>query len=85
MVSVKLKALNCLIQGIINYVQINTYWSSIVQIGIFIIVASNILLLASKKCFLTSQGLVGADMNCRALHIHACASEIWSGKEGGLW
>jgi hypothetical protein len=54
MVSVKLKALNCLIQGIINYVQINTYWSSIVQIGIFIIVASNILLLASKKCFLTT-------------------------------
>ena len=29
--------------------------------------ASNILLLASKKCFLTSQGLVGAGMNCRAL------------------
>jgi hypothetical protein len=23
--------------------------------------------LASKKCFLTSQGLVGAGMNCRAL------------------
>ena len=30
--------------------------------------ASNILLLASKKCFLTSQGLVGAGMNCRALY-----------------
>ena len=29
--------------------------------------ASNILLLASKNLFLTSQGLVGADMNCRAL------------------
>ena len=31
--------------------------------------ASNILLLASKIVFLTSQGLVGAGMNCRALHI----------------
>ena len=29
--------------------------------------ASNILLLASKIVFLTSQGLVGAGMNCRAL------------------
>jgi hypothetical protein len=46
----------CLIQGINNYVQINTYWSCIVRIGIFINLASNILLLASKKCFLTSQG-----------------------------
>ena len=27
----------------------------------------NMLLLVSKKCFLTSQGLVGAGMNCRAL------------------
>jgi hypothetical protein len=54
----------CLIQGINNYVQINTYWRYIVQI-----IASNILLLASKKCFLTSQGLVGAGMNCRALDI----------------
>jgi hypothetical protein len=36
--------------------RINTYWSCIVQIGIFINLASNILLLASKKCFLTSQG-----------------------------
>jgi hypothetical protein len=44
----------CLIHGIINYVQINTYWSCIVRIGIFINLASNILLLASKKCFLTS-------------------------------
>ena len=78
MVSIKLKALNCLIQGIINYVQINTYWSSIVQIGIFIIVASNILLLASKKCFLTSQGLVGADMNCRALHIHSVITSSYN-------
>jgi hypothetical protein len=52
----------CLIQGINNYVQINTYWRYIVRI-----MASNILLLASKKCFLTSQGLVGAGMNCRAL------------------
>jgi hypothetical protein len=50
----------CLIQGIINCVQINTYWNFIVQIAIFINLASNILLLASKKCFLTSQGLVGA-------------------------
>ena len=54
----------CLIQGINNYVQINTYWRYIVQI-----IASNILLLESKKCFLTSQGLVGAGMNCRALDI----------------
>ena len=52
----------CLIQGINNYVQINTYWSYIVRI-----LASNILLLASKKCFLTSQALVSAGMNCRAL------------------
>ena len=29
--------------------------------------ASNILLLASKNLFTTSQGLVGAGMNCRAL------------------
>ena len=57
----------CLIHGIINYVQIITYWSCIVRIGIFINLTSNILLLASKKCFLTSQGLVGAGMNCRAL------------------
>jgi hypothetical protein len=49
----------CLIQSINNYVQINTY---IVQI-----MASNILLLGSKNNFLTSQGLVGAGMNCRAL------------------
>jgi hypothetical protein len=46
----------CLIQGINNYLQINTYWSCIVRIGIFINLASNILLLASKDCFLTSQG-----------------------------
>ena len=57
----------CLIQSIINYVQINTYWSCVVRIGIFINVASNILLLASKRCFLTSQRLVGAGMNCRVL------------------
>jgi hypothetical protein len=57
----------CFIQGINNYVQINTYWSYIVWICIFIDLASNKLLLASKKCFLTSQGLVGAGMNCRAL------------------
>ena len=31
---------------------------------------SNILLLASKTCFLTSQGLVNAGMNGRALDIH---------------
>jgi hypothetical protein len=43
------------------------YWSYIVRICIFINLASNILLLASKKCFLTSQGLVGAGMYCRAL------------------
>jgi hypothetical protein len=32
----------CLIQGIHNYVQINTYWSYIVQICIFIDLANNI-------------------------------------------
>ena len=52
----------CLIQSINNYVQINTYWRYIVRI-----MASNILLLASKILFLTSKGLVGAGMNCRAL------------------
>jgi hypothetical protein len=57
----------CLIQGINDYVQINTYWSYIVRICIFVNLASNILLLASKKCFLTNQGLVGAGMYCRAL------------------
>ena len=41
----------CLIQGINNYVQINTYWSYIVQISIFFNLASNILLLASKKVY----------------------------------
>ena len=53
----------CLIQGINNYVQINTYWRYIVRL-----MASNRLLLVSKTCFLTSQGLVGVGMNCRALH-----------------
>jgi hypothetical protein len=48
----------CLIQSINNYVQINTYWRYIVRI-----MASNILLLASKIVFLTSQVLVGAGMN----------------------
>ena len=62
----------CLIQGIINFVQINTYWNFIVQIAIFINLASNILLLVSKKCFLTSQGLVGAGMNCRVLLMVRC-------------
>ena len=60
----------CLIQGIINYVQINTYWSCIVPIDIFINLASNTILLESKKCSLTSQGLVGASVNCRALESH---------------
>ena len=60
----------CLIHRIHNYVQINTYWSYVVRICIFINLASNILLLASKKCFPTSQGLVGAGMNCRALSSH---------------
>jgi hypothetical protein len=55
-------SISCLIQGINNYVQINTYWRYIVRI-----MASNILLLASKQNFLTSQELVGAGMNCRAL------------------
>ena len=58
----KLVSIFCLIQGIYNYVQINTYWRYIVRI-----MASNIFLLASKKCFLTSQGLVDGGMNCRAL------------------
>ena len=58
----------CLIQGINNYVQINTYWSFIVRIAIFINLVSNILLLASKKCFLTSQGLVAARMNCKYIY-----------------
>jgi hypothetical protein len=38
--------------------------------------ASNILLLASKKCFLSSQGLVGAGMNCRALHRESDKKQI---------
>ena len=45
-----------LIQGINNYLWINTYWSCIVWIGIYINLASNILLLASTKCFLITQG-----------------------------
>ena len=60
----------CFIQGINDYVQIYTYSIYIVRIDIFINLASNILLLTSKKCFLTSQGLVGAGANCRALIIH---------------
>ena len=52
----------CLIEGINNNVQINTYWRYIVRIMV-----SNILLLVSKTFFPTSQGLVGAGMNCRAL------------------
>jgi hypothetical protein len=56
-----------LIQDIINYVQINKYWSCIVPIAIFINLASNIILLASINGFLTSHGLVGAGMNCRVL------------------
>jgi hypothetical protein len=50
--------------------EINTYWSYIVRISIFINLASNILLLAGKTYFLTSQGLVKAGMNCRALLWH---------------
>ena len=46
----------CLLQGIINYVQINTYWSCIVPIGIFINLTSNIILLASKKNSLLARG-----------------------------
>ena len=42
----------CLLQGIINYVQINTYWNCIVPIGIFINLTSNIILLASKYTIL---------------------------------
>ena len=43
------------------------YWSYIVQISILINLASNILMLAGKKYFLTSQRLVGAGMNRRSL------------------
>ena len=65
----------CLIQGINNCIQMITHWNYIVCIGINTYwnklstnwLASNIILLASKKCFHTSQGLVGAGMNCRAL------------------
>ena len=32
--------------------------------------ASNILFLASKKCFLTSQGIVSTGMNCRAMTLY---------------
>jgi hypothetical protein len=49
--------------------EIKTYWSYIVRICINL--ASNILLLESKKYFLTSQGLVGADMNRRALNYNS--------------
>jgi hypothetical protein len=48
-----------LIQGINNYPRINTYWSCIVRIGIFINMTSSMFLLASKKCFLTRQGCRG--------------------------
>ena len=54
----------CLIQGINNYVQIHTYWRYIVRI-----MASNIVWLASKTFSPTSQGLVSAGMNCRALKL----------------
>jgi hypothetical protein len=50
-----LTEVSCLIQGIDNYVQVNTYWRYIVRI------------MASNICFLTSQGLVGVGMNYRAL------------------
>jgi hypothetical protein len=49
--------------------EIKTYWSYIVRICINL--ASNILLLESKKYFLTSQGLVGADMNRIALNYNS--------------
>ena len=62
--------LSIFIQSINNYVQINTYWRYIVRI-----MASNILLLASKIVFLTSQGLVGAGMNCRAPQLPCTKSE----------
>jgi hypothetical protein len=48
-VSEKPISIFCLIQGINNCIQINTYWRYIVQI-----MASNILLLASKIFFTTS-------------------------------
>ena len=57
--------------------EINTYWSYIVRISIFINLASNILLLASKKYFLTSQGLVGAGLNRRALVQHYYLHRSW--------
>jgi hypothetical protein len=63
----------CLIQGFNNYVQINTYWRYIVRT-----MASNILLLVSQMFFITSQGLVGAGMNCRALHNVFCCIKYTS-------
>ena len=54
----------CLIQSINDYVQINTHWRYIHVVRIMV---SNVLLLASKTFFPTSQGLVSAGMNCRAL------------------
>ena len=60
--NIPLLSIFCLIQGIYNYIKINTYWRYIVRI-----MASNIHLLVSKQFFLTSQGLAGAVMNCRAL------------------
>ena len=67
--SIRQLSIFCLIQGINNNVQINTYWRYIVRIT-----ASNILLLVSKNYFPTSQGLVGAGMNCRALDTLMCFS-----------
>jgi len=62
----------CLIQGINNYVQINTYWKYIVRI-----MASNILLLASKQIFPTSQGLVGLVWIVEPWRLHDMISSVF--------
>ena len=62
--------------------EINTYWSYIVRICNNL--ASNILLLASKKYFLTSQGLVGAGMNLRTLNYNSLDAKQNVKKNGNL-
>jgi hypothetical protein len=60
-------SISCLIQGINYCLQIYKYILELYSYSSYNWLASNILLLASKNCFLTRQGLVGAGMNCRAL------------------
>jgi len=47
--------------------------------------ASNILLLASKKYFLTSQGLVGAGMNRRALFWQKYWNWLYKTNKKQIW